>query len=218
MKLTILDISALPEPTNSDLDKYIARVNKKKNHLNYYFVGFLVFFTTIFLEYMQWLNTNSISILRLMIIGTAISVFLFILIYGSNKSSNNGSLLAIETIFINICNDNWNRPFSTLNVLSYTVTRHPVFRTLIGLYACRYCREEEGLFIISKAAQELPVINDSIKNGKIFDRNKFKELYTIIQSDLYSAAFENSMYYMSTFTGVLSTILILSLIVKLLWM
>lgn len=178
-----------PEITEKELNKIIQTTNSARKPLLCYVIILTSISSAVFLEYMFYLNTNSVSLVRFSMLCAYITAFTLGTYYILNKASINACLSNLEYIMESMIKDDWSSSFSNIKSIHPLILKHPVFKSVIGLYVYRYGREKEGLALIEKAALELSCINSAVENGKITNKHNFIELKTIIINDLYPGRF-----------------------------
>jgi len=198
-----------PNISKTELDKIIIKTNSAKKSLMKYLIILISVSIAVFYEYLIWLNTNVISLGRFTFVSIAILFFLLGLLFLADKSSLPGGLFRVECAINNILHDDFSFSYSTFRGIHPLIIIHPAYKAIVGLYLFNYGRPQDGLFLINKAAKELPSINNAINNGIVVDKNKFKELNRVIQEDLYPDTFLKFLYTSSRGIVIVLTIYIL---------
>lgn len=166
------------------------------------------------LEYSEYLTNSSFSITRFALCSVYISAFLLLLYCVANKASLSSGVLNVTNIMEGLLKDDWSYPFYNIKNINPLLIKHPVFRSIIGLYVFRYGRAKEGSDLINKAASELPCINNAIEDGKVKDKNKFNDLKQVIINDLYPDTFVKTFDLVSIFTMLAALVLIIFKLLK----
>jgi len=206
-----------PDISEKRLHSLIMAINSNKTRPLKHIIVLMSVFISCILVYMMYINTGKLSIKSLVICSICFSVFLLALLYIAKKSSLAGGLVNVSSRIQDILNDDWSYPFYNITNIDSFIIKHPVYRSIIGLYLCKYGKETEGLDLIQKAKMKLPSINDAIDGTIVKDRKEFANLQTHIFNDLNPNKYIKIFDFISIIAMLVSLLLTINFLSKHLW-